>query len=702
MSMQQKSNYKSLSYEDIEEVAEREIKEFDGSKSNDYASFLNSYIKASSVVDENRFTFLKKDQEIMPIIQKLQLDRAIMPDPLFKAKVLELVSELMNRHFTGNKLGEFSVADEIYGQQKLVVIQDKDNKSSLIRLSPAIIADLLGSFLAALNDNVFSMMVSEVNFNVWHNAIKSLVCYSNSVIYLDTGINYDYFIPYNIELTDVAWLQNEKNLIDRVFCKKRFKMYQLKGNFNDGEIDLIKSCYTFEKEGVENKVVELLHIVCPNPIPEVERKKYSVYGKDKNFLSLILCRDPKTKDKDFPYKIVRVGGYDKMPYLITRVNRKSVLSNYGFPMVLEAGEAAIANSLLQSDINDIAKTKTKPPRFEVPGFVEGGMLNLNRRGINRAKIDDGKPMPVNPVSVLPFIEGDAIQSAQVAIQMNTMIQDEVLLRTERNQITRNAGEINNYVSQLLDATAVVKMSPMSSAIEAELKKPLLEFIANYFILHEFSRLTEESKQELESLKIQLNQLHATLDENLAMLRKDLNTEKGFEGATELRFKEKLWMALTGKEAELLTKWNGVDDENAMMVALKLNYFWDVIFNYDNEEWDAINRFNIKSVKNIDLKLIPLREEVALMQDVNLKIQSVSQLLQVAQIDPESAKVRIDVDRFFADMRKIPMMKNVIRDDATSMALRQQMAQMRQQQAQAQQEQQNPQQGQQGGGEGQQS
>jgi len=97
MSMQQKSNYKSLSYEDIEAVVEREIKEFDGSKSNDYASFLNSYIKASSVVDDNRFTFLKKDQEIMPIIQKLQLDRAIMPDPLFKAKILELVSELMNK-----------------------------------------------------------------------------------------------------------------------------------------------------------------------------------------------------------------------------------------------------------------------------------------------------------------------------------------------------------------------------------------------------------------------------------------------------------------------------------------------------------------------------------------------------------------------------------------------------------------------------
>ena len=117
--------------------------------------------------------------------------------------------------------------------------------------------------------------------------------------------------------------------------------------------------------------------------------------------------------------------------------------------------------------------------------------------------------------------------------------------------------------------------------------------------------------------------------------------------------------------------------------MKLNYFWDVIFNYDNEEWNAVNRFNIKSVKNIDLKLIPLREEVALMQDVNLKIQSIGTLMQIAQIDPESAKVRVDVDRAFSDMRKIPMMKNIIRDDQTSMILRQQMMQMRQQQAQAQ-------------------
>ena len=681
--MQQKSNYKTLSIEDIEEVAEREIKEYTFAKGSDYSVFLNSYIKATSVVDENRFTFMKRDQEIFPIIQKLQLDRTIIPDPLFKSKVNELVSELMNRHFTGNKLGEFTISDEIYGQQKLVVIQDENNKSSLIRLSPNIIADIIGSFLITLNQNVFSMMVSEVNFNVWHNAIKSLVCYSNSVIYLDTGINYDYFIPYNIELTDVAWMQNEKNLIDRVFCKKRYKLYQLQGNFNDAEIESIKGCYQNFKDIPENKTVELLHIVCPNPIPQVERKQYSVIGKDKDFLSIMLCKDANSKDKDFPFKIIRVGGYDKMPYLITRVNRKSVLSNYGYPIVLEAGESAIANSLLQSDINDIAKVKTKPPRLEIPGFIEGGNLNLNRRAINRAKIDDGKPLPSQPVSILQTIEGDAIQSAQVAIQMNTMIQDEVLLRTERNQITRNAGDINNYVSQLLDATAVVKMSPMSSAIEAELKKPLLEFISNYFILHEFNRLIEESKQELESLKIQLNQQKESLSEELDALRKDMNTEGGFDAASELRFKEKLWTALTGKPAELLTKWNSVDDQNAMEIALKLNYFWDVIFNYDNEEWNAVNRFNIKSVKNIDLKLIPLREEVALMQDVNLKIQSIGTLMQIAQIDPESAKVRVDVDRAFSDMRKIPMMKNIIRDDQTSMILRQQMMQIRQQQAQAQ-------------------
>lgn len=178
--MQQKSNYKTLSIEDIEEVAEREIKGYTFAKGSDYSVFLNSYIKATSVVDENRFTFMKRDQEIFPIIQKLQLDRTIIPDPLFKSKVNELVSELMNRHFTGNKLGEFTISDEIYGQQKLVVIQDENNKSSLIRLSPNIIADIIGSFLITLNQNVFSMMVSEVNFNVWHNAIKSLVCYSNS------------------------------------------------------------------------------------------------------------------------------------------------------------------------------------------------------------------------------------------------------------------------------------------------------------------------------------------------------------------------------------------------------------------------------------------------------------------------------------------------------------------------------------------
>lgn len=686
MSMQQKSNYKTLSIEDIEEVAEREIREYTFSKGSDYAVFLNSYIKATSVVDENRFTFMKRDQEIFPIIQKLQLDRTIIPDPLFKSKVNELVSELMNRHFTGNKLGEFTISDEIYGQQKLVLIPDQEGKVSLRRFSPNIISDIIGSFLTTLNQNVFSMMISEINFNVWHNAIKSLVCYSNSVIYLDTGLNYDHFVPYNIDLTDVAWMQNEKNLIDRVFCKKKYKLYQLQGNFSDVEIDSIKSCYQNFKDIPENKTVELLHIVCPNPIPQVERKQYSVIGKDKDFLSIMLCKDANSKDKDFPFKIIRVGGYDKMPYLITRVNRKSVLSNYGYPLVLEAGESAIANSLLQSDINDIAKVKTKPPRLEIPGFIEGGNLNLNRRAINRAKIDDGKPLPSQPVSILQTIEGDAIQSAQVAIQMNTMIQDEVLLRTERNQITRNAGEINNYVSQLLDATAVVKMSPMSSAIEAELKKPLLEFIANYFILHEFSRLTDESKQELESLKIQLNQEKDSLSEDLSLLRMDLNTVNGFDGAVELRFKEKLWMALTGQDADLLTKWDSVDDENAMTVAMKLNYFWDVIFNYDNEEWDAVNRFNIKSVKNIDLKLIPLREEVALMQEVNLKVQTLMSLMQIAQLDPETAKVRNDVDSIYSELRQnLPMMRKFIRSDEASMILRQQMMQMRQQQAQAQQQ-----------------
>ena len=701
MSIKTEYNYKTLSMEDIEEICKREIREYNFCNISDYPNFVNTYIKASAVADENRFTFIKKDNAMSGLLQQLQLDRAIVPDPLFKAKMNEFISELMNRHFTGNKLGEFTISDEIYGQQKLIVMKDENNKSSLRRINPSIIADIIANFLTSLNDNVFSLMVGEINFNVWYNAVKSLVCYSNSAIYLDTGINYEYFIPYNIELTDIVWMQNEKNIIDRVFCKKKFKFYQLQSNFNTQEIDLIKQCYLkndYDKEIIENKIIELLHIVCPNTIPQEERKQFSITGKDKDFLSLIVCKDVNSKDKDFSYKIIRVGGYDKMPYLITRINRKSVLSNYGYPLVLEAGESAIANSLLQSDINDIAKIKTKPPLLQIPGFIEGGNLNLNRRAINRARIDDGKPLPSQPVNVLQTIENDAIHSAQIAIQMNTMIQDEVFLRTERNQITRHAGAINNYVSQLLDNAAIVKMSPISSSIEAELKKPLLEFIANYFILNEFTRLTQESKQELNFLKIQLNQQKDTLDDNLGLLRQDLNIEKGFENAIELRFKEKLWTALTGKSCELLTQWNSVDNQNAMEVALKLNYFWDVIFNYDNEELSYINRFNIKSIKNIDLKLIPLREEVALMQDVNLKIQAVGSLMQIAQIDPESAKVRVDIDQAFSDMRKIPMMRKIIRDDQTSMLLRQQMAQQRQQQAemQAQQQQQNSQQEQQGG------
>lgn len=683
-----KIEFQTLSQKQIEELVEREIMEYKSIKNNDYDIFLNNYIKASSIVDNNKFSLLKKDGDVNNIIQKLQLDKLIVPDAIFRAKINELVSELMSKHFNGNKLGEFTISDEVYGQQKMIIHNDGE-KPILLRLSPSMIEDIINNFLITLNQNVPSLMIGEVNFNVWHNAIKSLACYSNAAVYIDTGIDYEHFVPYNIELTDISWIQNEKNIIDRVFCKKRYKMYQLNNNFNDDEISLIKQCYDIndDNEKQHNKVFELLHVVCPNPIPSDERKKYSIDGKDKGFLSLMLCRDINSKDSDCQYKVIRVSGYDRMPYLITRINRQNVLSNYGFPIILECGEAAIANSVHRGGINDLTKIDIKPALQTNPSAVEGGILNLGRGGINRAKLDETKPGMTNPVSILQTVDRGAIQSAMTAIAMNNDVQDQLLLRTERARALAGLGQMSNLDLQYLEGQAITKMSPMSSAIEAELKKPLLEFVANYFIMHEFNRLKKESKNEIEKLKIDLNLQRKSLkvlsennkDSGLFNLLNDLQTQKGFDGAIELRFKEKIWEALTGNKVELLTQWNEADDQNIDEISLKLDYFWDVIFDYDNEDIEAINRFNIKSIKNVDLKLIPLREETAMMQDINLKIQSISMLMQVAQIDPESAKARLNIDRLIASVGDIPMMKDIIRDDQSTSIIRQQMMQMAQQQ-----------------------
>lgn len=684
MSMQKE--YNTLSIDDIQKICISELKEYEASKVSDYSAFLYYYMKAVAVVDENRFTFMKKDHELYPIIKKLQLDRMTMPDPMYKAKAEELISELMSKHFSGNKLGEFTISNDIDGQQKMFLREGENGENSIMKLDPSMIQDLVANFITMINNNVFNIVVNDSHFNVWYNAMKSLACYGNSVIYLDTGVDYEHFIPYNLELTDVSWIQNEINIIDRVYCRKKYKCYQLQDSFNDDEIEQIRKCYESKNNKLsDNKIINVLHIVCPNRIPSEERPKYSIFGKDKDFLSIILCRDNNSTDVEFPYQIIRVSGYDQMPYIITRINRKSSSANYGYPKVLEAGEAAIANAELQSDITDTATIKMKPPRFENSGIVEGGILNMRRRGINRidhSALANG--VPPTPVSILPTIEGDAIQSAQVAIQMNSLIQDEVLLRTEKNQILRNAGEINNYVSQFLNDKAVIKMSPISASIEAELKKPLLEFIGNYIILHTLNRFLHESKNEVGFLQAQLNNVKKdTLSVQLNDLKSSLNSINKFDEIVHLRFKEKLWYLLTGQSINFITEFNEVTNQNSMYIELKLGYFWDVIFDYDNENINSLNRLNIKKIKNISLTLLPLREEIALMQDVNLKIQSVASLMQIAQIDPESAKVRVNVDKLFSDMRKIPMMKGVIRDDESSMELRQQIAEMQQQQMQQQ-------------------
>ena len=168
-----------------------------------------------------------------------------------------------------------------------------------------------------------------------------------------------------------------------------------------------------------------------------------------------------------------------------------------------------------------------------------------------------------------------------AIAMNNDVQDQLLLRTERARALAGLGQMSNLDLQYLEGQAITKMSPTSSAIEAELKKPLLEFVANYFIMHEFNRLKKESKNEIERLKTDLSLQRKSLkalsennkDSGLFNLLNDLQTQKGFDGAIELRFKEKIWEALTGNKVELLTQWNEADDQNIDEISLKLDYLY---------------------------------------------------------------------------------------------------------------------------------
>lgn len=418
---------------------------------------------------------------------------------------------------------------------------------------------------------------------------------------------------------------------------------------------------------------------------EDERPKYSIYGKDKNYLSLILCKSYKqTNNKEHNYELIKVDGYDYMPYIISRINRKSILSNYGYPFSLEAGFSANANSYLLNDTNDIAFKKGKPPLFENNSSVLGGNLNLNRRGINKANIEIMQNSNVPPVSILPTVEQDALQSIDYAFKMNSEVQDQVLIRNERSRAIAGLGNMSNLDLQYLEGRAIIKQSFISSVIESELKKPLINAMANYFVLNKLNFLKEQSEKEVNELYYSLSKMK-DLPQEIEVFKKDIKSN--FDDVVLLKFKEKLWKWLTNEDIDLLMSFDKLTEQNGDLIELKIAFFWDLLFDYDDEYTTGKGRFNIKSVKNMEFLFVPLREEVYQMQDMNLKLQALNNIMQIAQIDPESARSRINIDKLLSLASEMQILQKVVRTDLEAAEEKQIMQQQAMMQQQMQQEQQ---------------
>jgi hypothetical protein len=647
---------------------------------SEFSEHLQNYIKACLYIQEGDFSILRKDENFAELRKQFKLDNLPPKDPLFKANCNEAVAYVMNLHFSTNNLGSFSLKDELRGKEKIALVGDELKSYNFYTIEP-----LLENFVDILNQNVQEEMKDTANYKVWINGIRDLFLYCNSAIYLDTGLNCERLVPYNVSLLYISWLQNEFNIIDRVYHRRFFNYYTLKKTFSEEQINLIKYAMdTKTHEEFEHLTIELLFITAPNTLEE-GKKKYTPHAVEKEFLQLIVCKNRRQKKdnnkKEPEFILITYNGFDKLPYLIARDNQENVLRNYGHPRILDVGSAGLLNGVLLDDQNDIALNKGQPPLFLNPSAVEGGRINTKRKGKNIAVIDDYKTVPESPFSILPTHEQNAISEIELVKQQNERVYNSVLMSEERIQIRRDAGQINNYVANLLYNDNIIKMSSLSASIEAEFKKPLLDFLVNYITISELDKLKEESGEIIDGLRRNLkeNNEMGKLPEDYKKLYNFL--EEKTTDAKLLKFQEKLYKILSNQEMDFF-QIDQEGDEQKLDAIIKLGLFWDFLFDYDDEGKTKENMYSIKSIKNIELKIMPLREQVAMDNDFQFKYSKITQMLQLAQFDPLTSQGRVDIDALFETLAKNPELSKVIRSKQASEIVKQDI--MQKQQAQQQQ------------------
>ena len=310
-------------------------------------------------------------------------------------------------------------------------------------------------------EKMLDLMQASNLFTVAHEALLQRGIFGTGHLHIEADPD-DVFFAISEDIGTYSIDVNHKGKIDTVYVEKKFTVKQLVDMFGEDKVaPAVKELWNQEGGKGRGKLVTYVYAI--EPRPNKDRKPGKIDGKNKPIRAVHVDADNR--------HIMREGGFDEMPDIVTRFLLWNLFEKYGYGAGYEAIPEVRGVNFMTKVQHAVAERKATPAILV--GHDQEDDIDLRPAGKTIVNSKDPKAWPRTWLN-----DGDYATAKDDADEVRARIRraffvDLFQLLTNQRELTREKTAFE--VAQML-AEQVRNFSPTFSQLKEDFINPLLERI----------------------------------------------------------------------------------------------------------------------------------------------------------------------------------------------------------------------------------